>query len=264
MPSRGVIYLVSGGRSYLGELLTSLRSLRRYEPTLPVTVFSRFALPAGTPCSWVPFRSDHHPLKEKVMVLPLSPYEETLFLDTDTTILGPVQPIFDYLNELDFVVGNMFLGDWSVKPTKLLALVKPDDYNTGVLVFRRTPETGAFLDKWKEAVLPQNPKDMWAGHNCDQDYFNKIVREGAPQDCGLRFGTFPNVIYNVRGTMTPELKNQGLWPEVRIYHHRTRRMKVNKMLFSFTDPDTAREVAIKLWGRLKRPKVEGAPSPPKP
>ena len=184
------------------------------------------------------------------MVLPQSPYEETLFLDTDTTILGQVQPIFDYLKELDFAVGNMFLGDWSVSPTKLLALVKPDDYNTGVLVFRRTPETMAFLEKWKEAVLPQNPKDMWAGHNCDQDYFNKIVRDGAPQACGLKFGTFPNVIYNVRGTMVPELKHQGKWNEVRVLHHRTRRMKLNKMLFSFTDPTTAREVAIKLWGRL--------------
>ena len=44
---RGIIYLASGGRSYLGELLTSFQSLRRWEPTLPVTVFSRFTLPKG-------------------------------------------------------------------------------------------------------------------------------------------------------------------------------------------------------------------------
>ena len=39
---RGITYLASGGRSYLGELLTSIQSLRRHEPDLPVTVFSRF------------------------------------------------------------------------------------------------------------------------------------------------------------------------------------------------------------------------------
>jgi hypothetical protein len=50
--------------------------------------------------------------------------------------------------------------------------------------------------------------------------------------------------------MMPELKNQGVWGDVKILHHRTRRMKVNKMLFSFTDAVTAREVAMKLWRRL--------------
>jgi hypothetical protein len=39
---RGITYLASGGRSYLGELLTSFQSLQRHEPELPVTVFSRF------------------------------------------------------------------------------------------------------------------------------------------------------------------------------------------------------------------------------
>lgn len=250
MPQRGVIYLASGGRSYLGELLTSLRSLRSHEPNLPVTVFSRYDLPSGVDCQHVKFDTEHHPLKEKVMVLPQSPYEETLFLDTDTTVLAPISPIFDFLKDLDFAVGNMFEADWTVQPPKFLNLVKPGDYNTGVLVFNSSPATKAFLEKWKEAVLPQDPKDMWAGHNCDQDYFNKIVTAGAPEACGLQFGPFPNTIYNVRGSMVPEMKRTGIWKDARILHHRTRRMKLRKMLFSFTDPVTAREVAIKMWGRV--------------
>ena len=252
MSKRGVIYLASGGRSYLGELLTSLRSLRKHEPDLPVTVFSRYELPAGTKCQHVYFNTEHHPLKQKVMVLPQSPYEETLFLDTDTTILTPISPIFDYLKENDFAAANMFLADWSVRPPKLLDLVKPNDYNTGVLLYNRSEATLKFLERWKDAVLPQDPKDMWAGHNCDQDYFNKIVREGAVEECGLKFGPFPNTLYNVRGTMVPEMKRIGIWSKAKILHHRTRRMKFRKMLFSFTDPVTAREVAIKMWGRVAR------------
>lgn len=252
MQKRGVIYLASGGRSYLGELLTSLRSLRTHEPDLPVTVFSRYALPGGTPCEHVFFDTEHHPLKQKVMILPQSPYEETLFLDTDTTILAPIQPIFDYLDTSDFAVANMFLADWSVTPPKLLNLVKPNDYNTGVLLFNRQPATQAFLQRWQEAVLPQDPKDMWAGHNCDQDYFNKIIREGAIEATGLRFTPLPNTIYNVRGTMVPEMRRQNLWKDARILHHRTRRMKLRKMLFSLTHPMTAREIALKMWGRMAK------------
>lgn len=247
---RGVIYLASGGRSYLGELLTSLKSLREHEPDLPVTVFSRYALPSGAPCEHVPFDTEHHPLKQKVLILPQSPYEETLFLDTDTTIRAPIQPIFDYLVDHDFAVANMFLADWNVTPPKLLNLVKPNDYNTGVLLFNRSSPTKAFLKKWADAVLPQDPKDMWAGHNCDQDYFNKIIGEGVIEATGLRFTPFPNTVYNVRGSMVPEMKRQGLWKDACIFHHRTRRMKLRKMFLSVTDATTAREIALKMWNRV--------------
>jgi hypothetical protein len=46
-----------------------------------------------------------------------------------------------------------------------------------------------------------------------------------------------------------ELKHQGQWDAVKILHHRTRRMKINKVLFSLSDSTTAREVALKLWTR---------------
>jgi hypothetical protein len=52
--------------------------------------------------------------------------------------------------------------------------------------------------------------------------------------------------------MVAEMKRQGLWKDARIFHHRTRRMKLRKMLFSVTDPATAREIAIKMWNRVAR------------
>lgn len=250
MNGMGVIYLASGGRSYLGELLTSLRSLRSHEPDLPVTVFSKFAPPRSAKCDYVAMDEREHPLKQKVMVLRQSPYPETLFLDTDTTVLGPVTPIFDFLREMDFAVANMFEADWSKRPPRLLNLVKPNDYNTGVLLYNNSPQTRAFLECWERAVRAQDPADMWAGHNCDQDYFNKIVREGAAAASGIRLGTFPNTVYNVRGIMVGEMKSRGLWPAARILHHRTRSMKLRKALFSVTDPMTAREIALKAWNRV--------------
>ncbi len=144
---RGIIYLASGGRSYLGELLTSLQSLRRFEPGLPVTVFSRFALPLGqSGCESRPLTSDEHPLKLKVMTLKESPYEETLFLDTDTTIKGQLGPVFDQLGQHDFAAANSHEADWSVQPPRFVALVKPLDYNTGVLLYRKSEAMQRFLE----------------------------------------------------------------------------------------------------------------------
>jgi hypothetical protein len=250
MPSRGVIYLASGGRSYLGELITSLKSLRSYEPTLPVTVFSKFSIPASLHVNHVPYDSPEHPLKQKVLVLPQSPYEETLFLDTDTTIRGPLAPIFDHLQNHEFGVANMALADWSVQPPRLLELVKPNDYNTGVLLYRRCSAITAFLQKWATAVLQQDPKDMWAGHNCDQDYFNLIVRGGALAECGVNFAPLDNCIWNVRGIMQPALAKENRWRHACIYHHRTRAMKLRKALYSLTDFQTFWEICRKVFNRV--------------
>jgi len=246
----GVIYLVSGGRSYLGELITSLKSLRRHEPDLPVTVFSRFKVPAALRCDSVPLDSREHPLKLKVLTLRRSPYERTLFLDTDITLHGPLRPVFGNLDGHDFCAANSHEADWSVAPPKFVAMVKPGDYNTGVLLYRKSDTMLRFLSRWEEAVLAQDAADMWAGHNCDQHHFNQLVRAGALQECGVRFHELDNVIYNCRGIMRDEVKRLGREADIRVFHHRTRAMKLRKLFYSATDPGTAREVVRKVWGRV--------------
>jgi hypothetical protein len=248
---RGILYLASGGRSYLGELLTSLRSLRRFEPELGVTVFSRFALPGGLGgCETRLLSSHEHPLKLKVMMLKESPYEETLFLDTDTTILGPLGPVFEQLGGHDFAAANSHEADWSQQPPRFVAMVKPRDYNTGVLLYRKSEPMQRFLARWEAEVRAQEAADMWAGHHCDQFHFNRLVGLGALESCGVDFHELDNVVWNARGAMLPEIKRLGRMGEVRILHHRTRAMKARKLLYSVTDWSTVREIGLKARQRL--------------
>ncbi len=249
---RGIIYLASGGRSYLGELLTSFESLRRFEPDLPVTIFSRFAVPAGLKnCTARPITSLEHPLKLKVLTLKESPYEETLFLDTDTTVRGPLAPIFDQLAEHDFAAANSHEADWSVQPYRFISMVKERDYNTGVLLYRKTDPMRRFLAAWETAVLAQDAADMWAGHNCDQFHFNRLVTDGVLEQAGVDFLELDNVVCNARGIMVPEIKRLGRMADIRILHHRTRAMKARKLLYSVTDWPTIREIGIKALNRAK-------------
>ena len=249
---RGIIYLASGGKSYLGELLTSFHSLRRFEPELPVTIYSRFPVPQRLKnCTVLPITQQEHPLKLKVVTLKESPYEETLFLDTDTTVLGPVSPIFDQLAKHDFAAANSHEADWSVQPYRFVSLVKAHDYNTGVLLYRKTEPMLRFLAEWEAAVRAQDASDMWAGHHCDQFHFNKLVTAGALDRCGVDFLELDNVICNARGIMVPEIKRLGRMGDVRILHHRTRAMKARKLFYSVTDWPTIREIVIKALNRAR-------------
>ncbi len=247
----GIIYLVSGGRSYLGELITSLKSLRRHEPDIPVTVFSRFKVPPSYRCDWVPLESREHPLKLKVLTLRRSPCERTLFLDTDITLHGPLRPVFDNLDAHDFCAANSHEADWSVNPPRFISMVKPRDYNTGVLLYRKSEAFLRFLSQWEAAVLAQDPLDMWAGHNCDQHHFNKLVAAGALEQCGVNFGELDNIVWNCRGIMRDPVRALGREADIRVFHHRTRAMKLRKLLYSATDPATARDVVRKLAGRVR-------------
>lgn len=255
-PTRGVIYLVAGPRSYLGELSTSLRGLRRHHPDLPVTVFSPYPIPRGLDADHVDYQSPLHPLQQKVDVLRRSPYDETLFLDTDTTILRSFVAIFDLAAVGNFAMAKAYRIVKTDSGEDRIELEHPDHFNTGVLCFDSSDATNAWLDRWFDAVHAQDPSDMWPGHNCDQTYFNRLVDEGIPEQFGVQMVTVPNAVYNARGAMAQELKRRELWDDVRIFHHRTRSMKARKAMYSLTDrvyvTDAGRRLVTKIRRRASR------------
>src|SRR3954452_11029451 len=72
MKKRGILY-VCWGEEVESALQLSLQSLKRYHPELPVHVER---LPAES--SYL----------DKARMMEMSPFEETLFLDADTVVLG--------------------------------------------------------------------------------------------------------------------------------------------------------------------------------
>lgn len=96
----------------------------------------------------------------------------------------------------------------------------------------------------------QDPRDIWAGHNCDQHHFNKLVA-GALDGCGVDFGELYNIVWNCRGIMREPVRAPGREADIRVFHHGTRAMKLRKLLCSATDPSTARDVLRKLANRVR-------------
>lgn len=148
----GVIYIATGQR-YAAEAARSLASLRRHEPDLPVTLFTdvRQEHPGFTSVVYV---EDHrnHPRKAfyaKVAHMGDSPYERTLFLDTDTHVCGSVREVFDVLDRFEFAgahapkrIPGRKSGLPQVVPASFTQL------NSGVLLFRKSKPVAALLADW--------------------------------------------------------------------------------------------------------------------
>lgn len=148
----GVIYIATGQR-YADEAARSLASLRRHEADLPVTLFTDVHQehPGFTAVVYVEDRRNH-PKKvfhTKVACMGQSPYDRTLFLDTDTHVCGTVHEVFDILDRFEFAgaqapkrIPGRHAGLPQVVPPTFAQL------NSGVLLFRRSPRIAALLADW--------------------------------------------------------------------------------------------------------------------
>jgi len=148
----GVIYIATGQR-YADEAARSLASLRRHEPDLPVTLFTdvRQEHPGFTSVVYVEDRRNH-PRKvfhAKVACMGQSPYDRTLFLDTDTHVCGTVREVFDLLDRFEFAgalapkrIPGVRAGLPQVLPGTFAQL------NSGVLLFRRCERVERMLADW--------------------------------------------------------------------------------------------------------------------
>lgn len=149
--NQGVIY-VAFGQKYISEVLVSAASLKRSMPDLPVTLFCDVEVA----CPYVDqvVRADGDDsfpgCAAKIPHIAASPYDQTLFLDSDTYVCGTLAPLFALLDAFDLAAAHA--------PTRAIYEVEgvPDTFpelNTGVILFRRSPDVQSALSRWADLFL---------------------------------------------------------------------------------------------------------------
>jgi hypothetical protein len=85
--------------------------------------------------------------------LPHTPFENTLYLDTDTKLNTDIRDIFRVMERFDIALCHAHrrndptrLGTWRID----LPQVFPQ-HNGGVILFRKTPDVIKFLEKWRDS-----------------------------------------------------------------------------------------------------------------
>ena len=149
MDDRGAIW-VATGPGYLDLAVASARSLRRHEPDLPADLFTDLpeAAPAGLFDRVHPL-DDPHP-RSKLDAMARTRFARTLFLDADTLVLGPLGDLFDVALRFDLAMAHDVR-----RASRLIreGVAERTPYafpqlNSGVVLYRRSPATLAFLAEW--------------------------------------------------------------------------------------------------------------------
>ena len=98
--SKGVIYVVydaTGTNKFYNECLYSIKTLKTHNPNLPITVFSDIDIKNENIDNLVLIPRNKVSLRCKTNYMYKSPYDKTLFLDTDTYINHNLDDMFEII-----------------------------------------------------------------------------------------------------------------------------------------------------------------------
>ncbi len=196
--SNGVIYLCTKSTRHLKECYYSVKTLKKHNPALNVTLFTDIqSFNRNLFNQVIPVNYDCNPHKQKILCLLKSPFKNTLYLDVDTKIEGDLSPIFHELSDSDLMISHDPDIVYKVKPPLFKGYIRKGHFNTGVIAYCKTRNTSDFLDFWLKDAMTQPDDDMWPGHFGDQYYFDKNIYKYIDQNPDFKFKIMDNRLYNV-------------------------------------------------------------------
>lgn len=186
---QGALYIATGQR-YIEEGLKSVASLKTSMPSVHVTLFcdQRVSSPdlddviliEASAREETPKTSSQNVNRSKggmfnkVYHMSRSPYERTLYLDTDTYVVSDISDIFQLLDRFDMAVAHApHRSPRTAVQRKKFDRI-PSSFvvmNTGVVAFKRSARTEAFFSNW----LKSYQEDVDALEYNDQTSFREAL-----------------------------------------------------------------------------------------
>ena len=202
--SYGCVYIATGPK-YLFEASLSMDSLREHMPNVPVCCFTDD--PAAAARIFPHVERIENPSRnflEKIPPLSRTPYERTIFLDTDIIITADISDLFDLLEKYDIAAAPDPFG---VEADGCPACFQ--HLNTGLIAYRRNPAVLDFFERWFAEYRRDLAERTDQPH--DQLSFQRLLYQS-----DLRLYVLP-VEYNIRLTC-PQLIR--IWTAARVIHSR--------------------------------------------
>ncbi|MGD1808717.1 hypothetical protein ACP6PL_25220 [Dapis sp. BLCC M126] len=160
--SVGVIYIATGEK-FIGEACQSVASLKAKMPNIPVTIFTSEDIKNSNFDEVIVIEKPDYNHVDKIKYMYESPYDYTLFIDTDTYISADFSEIFTLLDKFDMGVAHA--------PNNIRGFVNrvPESFqqlNTGVILYKKSPQVEKFFAKWLE---------LYKSPNADQPTFREVL-----------------------------------------------------------------------------------------
>ena len=220
MKACGIIICAGGKSMYIDEARFAARSVRSHMPHLPIALFTDQVIRKGREFDYVFQSNDYdHPQKLKMHGMLNSPFERTLYLDSDTLTKGDFSELFQFLDFYDIGVTHRVKCQWPPNATPVfLDYVDRDCIQGGFLLFKKSAAARAFIQDWADEFFQTPSHLIRPGTEFgDQIVMNRVWKKHI-QNPNFKALLIPNKIYNARPWMWNQLKEDGIWSQTKILH----------------------------------------------
>lgn len=170
---RGIVYIAVGA-SFVRDAERSARSARRQHPELPICLFSD--IPSNDPVFNMRREISNPHRRSKLDCVLETPFRHTLYLDSDTRVVGSIVEPFGLLERYDVAACHVENRHPVSSATARLRAegVEPGftGFNGGVFYYRMNDAVRGFFERWAEEYKRENAK--W-----DQPIMRKLLWEMA-------------------------------------------------------------------------------------
>ena len=160
--SNGAVYIITQDQRYVDLLLTSAASLKAAMPDLPITLFSQFPVESAHFEKVIRVQPSKDGFYDKTKLIRESPYDRTLFVDADIYVIESFPELFPLLDHFDCAATHEeYLNtDWHNRYPRTDIPASFPEFNTGILLLRRSIQMDRVLDNWCDLYrkfLEENP-----------------------------------------------------------------------------------------------------------
>jgi hypothetical protein len=208
MSTSGFVYIATGER-FLVEAKASVASLKQHMPTARTCCFTDDLDKARPYFDDVKLiSSPYRNFFEKIPPLSLTPFDRTIFVDTDTIFAADMNDVFELLLRFEIAIASdpFFCG-----PREIPACFS--HLNTGLIAYQNTDRVRAFFQNWFTDYKQEFDAAVDKNACHDQFSFQRALYES-----DLRLYVLPTE-YNFR-IVCPQLVR--LWAPVKMMHARGR------------------------------------------
>ena len=151
--SRGLVYIATGEK-FVEETLISAESVKQQMPDINITLMTDSGTHSEYIDRTIQIDDPRYDFGDQVFNLDATPYDRTLFLDSDTYLNEPVWDVFELLDEFDVAASQNQVNYSSNHLDGDLVTDIPEsfpEYNSGVVACKKTDAVSAFFDEWQSA-----------------------------------------------------------------------------------------------------------------
>ncbi len=193
MKTKGILY-IAAGEKFIEAAIHSAESVLKHSPGLATHLYAdwqnySFNFDQSTyPFTSVEKIQDPH-RRSKVDYLPLTPFDYTLYLDTDTELNTDIIEMFRLLERFDIAINHAHRRNdkYRLETWRLELPQAFPQHNGGVILYRKTTQVIKFLEDWRDQYHKNFPH-----HQQDQITLRELLWLS-----DLRIATLPPE-YNVR------------------------------------------------------------------